>query len=182
MSQPLAERGADLVRRCRLPSRVGDPDRPDERPAGSSGQARIGDVEAQGTKNRLEQRPHDLRWLAAQPAPYVNSAYARDSTHAAPLRPVRTMASRHSSVPGRGCFGIAYRILGSAAEAEDLVQDVWVRWQTTDRSAVRNPLAFLVTATTRLAIDELQPARAEGDLRGLMAAGTVDTSAGHRGA
>ena len=56
-------------------------------------------------------------------------------------------------------FGIAYRMLGSAAEAEDIVQDVWVRWQTADRSPVRNPLAFLVTATTRLAINVLQSAR-----------------------
>jgi RNA polymerase sigma-70 factor (ECF subfamily) len=57
-------------------------------------------------------------------------------------------------------FGIAYRMLGSAAEAEDIVQDVWVRWQSTDRGAVRNPLAFLVTATTRLAINVTRSARA----------------------
>jgi RNA polymerase sigma-70 factor, ECF subfamily len=57
-------------------------------------------------------------------------------------------------------FGIAYRMLGTAAEAEDIVQDVWVRWQTTDRSPVRNPLAFLVAATTRLAINVLHSARA----------------------
>lgn len=57
-------------------------------------------------------------------------------------------------------FGIAYRMVGSAAEAEDIVQDVWVRWQTTDQNPVRNPLAFLVTATTRLAINVLQSARA----------------------
>lgn len=57
-------------------------------------------------------------------------------------------------------FGIAYRMLGSTAEAEDIVQDVWVRWQTTDRSPVRNPLAFLVTATTRLAINVMRSARA----------------------
>jgi len=57
-------------------------------------------------------------------------------------------------------FGIAYRMLGSAAEAEDIVQDVWVRWQTADRRPVRNPLAFLVTATTRLSINVLQSARA----------------------
>jgi len=56
-------------------------------------------------------------------------------------------------------FGIAYRMLGSAAEAEDVVQDVWVRWQTADRSPVRNPLAFLVAATTRVAINVLQSAR-----------------------
>ena len=57
-------------------------------------------------------------------------------------------------------FGIAYRMLGSAAEAEDIVQDVWVRWQTTNRSVVQNSTAFLVAATTRLAINVLQSARA----------------------
>ncbi len=56
-------------------------------------------------------------------------------------------------------FGIAYRMLSSATEAEDLVQEVWLRWQTTDRSKVVDPAAFLATATTRLAINELQSAR-----------------------
>jgi len=59
----------------------------------------------------------------------------------------------------RRLFGIAFRMLGSAAEAEDVVQDVWVRWQTTDRSRVRNARAFLVAATTRLAINVLHSAR-----------------------
>ena len=56
-------------------------------------------------------------------------------------------------------FGIAYRMLGSAAEAEDVVQDVWTRWQSTDRREVRDPSAFLTTTTTRLAINVLQSAR-----------------------
>jgi RNA polymerase sigma-70 factor (TIGR02957 family) len=56
-------------------------------------------------------------------------------------------------------FGIAYRMLSSATEAEDLVQDVWLRWQTTDRSVVVNPAAFLATTATRLAINSLQSAR-----------------------
>ena len=56
-------------------------------------------------------------------------------------------------------FGIAYRILKSAADSEDLVQDVWIRWQTTDRSTVRDAAAFLVTMTTRLAINVVRSAR-----------------------
>jgi RNA polymerase sigma-70 factor (ECF subfamily) len=56
-------------------------------------------------------------------------------------------------------FGIAYRMLSSAGEAEDLVQEVWLRWQTCDRSVVANPDAFLATTTTRLAINALQSAR-----------------------
>ncbi|MEO8131938.1 MAG: RNA polymerase sigma-70 factor [Bryobacteraceae bacterium] len=56
-------------------------------------------------------------------------------------------------------FGIAYRMLGSVAEAEDVVQDVWLRWQCADRSVVRDAAAFLVTTTTRLAINVIQSAR-----------------------
>jgi RNA polymerase sigma-70 factor (ECF subfamily) len=75
-------------------------------------------------------------------------------------------------------FGIAYRMLGSASEAEDLVQDVWLRWQATDRSVVNNPGAFLATATTRLAINELQSARARRETYiGPWLPEPVDTSA-----
>jgi RNA polymerase sigma factor (sigma-70 family) len=56
-------------------------------------------------------------------------------------------------------FGIAYRILGSAAEAEDVLQDVWLRWQTADRSVVRDASAFLVTTATRVAINVMRSAR-----------------------
>src|SRR5919198_3428702 len=56
-------------------------------------------------------------------------------------------------------FGIAYRMLGSAAEAEDVVQDVWMRWQSTNRNVVENPPAFLATTTTRLCINLAQPAQ-----------------------
>lgn len=56
-------------------------------------------------------------------------------------------------------FSIAYRMLGDPAEAEDIVQDVWVRWQTADRSLVRDAAAFLVTTATRLAINVMHSAR-----------------------
>ncbi|MER6128607.1 RNA polymerase sigma-70 factor [Streptomyces sp. NPDC001795] len=56
-------------------------------------------------------------------------------------------------------FGIAYRVLGSVVEAEDVVQEVWLRWQKADRSAVVSPVAFLSSATTRLAINVAQSAR-----------------------
>jgi RNA polymerase sigma-70 factor (ECF subfamily) len=61
-------------------------------------------------------------------------------------------------------FGIAYRMLGSATEAEDLVQDAWLRWQGTDRDAVREPAAFLATTVTRLALTALDSARARREV------------------
>ena len=57
-------------------------------------------------------------------------------------------------------FGIAYRVLGTASEADDVVQETWIRWQGTDRSEVRDAAAFLATTTTRLAINVAQSARA----------------------
>lgn len=63
-------------------------------------------------------------------------------------------------VSARPClFGIAYRILRSTTEAEDVVQDVWLRWYATDCSKVQNAAAFLATATTRAAINLARSAR-----------------------
>src|ERR1700742_3346030 len=75
-------------------------------------------------------------------------------------------------------FGIAYRMLGSAADAEDIVQDAWVRWQTADRSGVRDAVAFLVTTATRLAINVTQSARSRRETDGApWLPETVDTNA-----
>ncbi|MDQ0374813.1 RNA polymerase sigma-70 factor [Cellulomonas humilata] len=75
-------------------------------------------------------------------------------------------------------FGLAYRMLGSVAEAEDVVQDAWLRWQGTDRRAVRNPAAFLTTTTTRLAINATTSAHARRETYiGPWLPEPVDTSA-----
>jgi RNA polymerase sigma-70 factor, ECF subfamily len=55
---------------------------------------------------------------------------------------------------------VARRVLANPADADDVVQDAWMRWQDADRSTVRDPVAFLVTTTTRLAINVGQSARA----------------------
>jgi RNA polymerase sigma-70 factor (ECF subfamily) len=55
-------------------------------------------------------------------------------------------------------FGIAYRVLGSVVEAEDIVQDAWLRWQNTNRADIVEPTAFLATVTSRLAINLAQSA------------------------
>ncbi|MFB7500617.1 RNA polymerase sigma-70 factor [Streptomyces sp. NPDC056161] len=57
-------------------------------------------------------------------------------------------------------FGIAYRVLGSSAEAEDIVQETWLRWYKADRTNIVAPAAFLTTVTARLAINLAQSARA----------------------
>jgi RNA polymerase sigma-70 factor (ECF subfamily) len=57
-------------------------------------------------------------------------------------------------------LAIAYRMLGSTAEAEDVVQEAWLRWQATEREAVRSERAFLSTVVTRLCLDRLKSARA----------------------
>src|SRR5437016_11942577 len=75
-------------------------------------------------------------------------------------------------------FGIAYRMLGSAAEAEDVVQDVWMRWQSTNRNVVENPPAFLATTTTRLCINLAQSAHSRRESYvGTWLPEPVDTSA-----
>ncbi|MFD0270265.1 RNA polymerase sigma-70 factor [Streptomyces sp. NPDC127106] len=57
-------------------------------------------------------------------------------------------------------FGIAYRMLGSAGEAEDTVQDAWLRWSAADRGDVHHPGAWLAKAVTHLCLNRLTSARA----------------------
>ncbi|MEV7187914.1 RNA polymerase sigma factor SigJ [Kitasatospora sp. NPDC093102] len=55
---------------------------------------------------------------------------------------------------------VAYRLLGSFTDTEDVLQDAWLRWQAADRTAVADPRAFLTTVVTRLCYDQLGSARA----------------------
>ena len=71
-----------------------------------------------------------------------------------------TPADTFEALRGR-LFGLAYRMLGSRAEAEDIVQDTYLRWHQAAREQIENPEAWLVTAATRLAIDRLRRLKTE---------------------
>ncbi|MGW1719721.1 RNA polymerase sigma-70 factor [Streptomyces sp. NPDC002156] len=60
-------------------------------------------------------------------------------------------------------MGVAYRMLGRVADAEDVVQDAWLRWAGADRTDVREPRGYLVRVTTRLAIDRLRQVKSRGE-------------------
>lgn len=60
-------------------------------------------------------------------------------------------------------LGVAYRMLGRLADAEDVVQEAWLRWSGADRSAVREPRGYLVRTTARLAIDRLRQIKSRGE-------------------
>ncbi len=61
----------------------------------------------------------------------------------------------------RYLFSIAYRMLGTVMDAEDMVQECWLKWQAADRAAVKSPKGFLATMITRLCIDHLRSAKAQ---------------------
>jgi RNA polymerase sigma-70 factor, ECF subfamily len=56
-------------------------------------------------------------------------------------------------------FSIAYRMLGSASDAEDVLQDAWLRYRSVDQSSIRSAKAFMTTIVTRLCLDRLKSAR-----------------------
>ena len=70
------------------------------------------------------------------------------------LDPLVTFNSRRKLL-----FGIAYRMLGSVHDAEDIVQEAYIRWERVDHATVENPQAFLCTMVTRMSIDLLRSAR-----------------------
>jgi RNA polymerase sigma-70 factor (ECF subfamily) len=64
----------------------------------------------------------------------------------------------------RALMGLAYRMLGSRAEAEDVLQDAYLRWHTADRAAIEHPRRYLGTVVTRLCLDRMKSARARREL------------------
>src|SRR5512147_250733 len=61
-------------------------------------------------------------------------------------------------------FSLAYRMLGSASDAEDIVQDAYLRWERVNLDEVRSPKDFLSTMVTRLAMDQLRSARSRREV------------------
>src|SRR6266852_3120614 len=58
-------------------------------------------------------------------------------------------------------FSVAYRMLGSVADAEDMLQETFIRWQQAPNNDIRSPRAFLITIISRLCINHLQSARVQ---------------------
>jgi RNA polymerase sigma-70 factor (ECF subfamily) len=77
-------------------------------------------------------------------------------THPASITELSTFASLRPRL-----FSIAYRMLGTRADADDVVQDAWLRWNAADKASLLSSEAWLVTVTTRLAIDRLRTRKSE---------------------
>ena len=73
-----------------------------------------------------------------------------------------TPAERFQALRGR-LFGLAYRMVGSRADAEDLVQEAYLRWHEADHDRIESAEAWLVTTTSRLALDRLRRLKTERD-------------------
>jgi RNA polymerase sigma-70 factor (ECF subfamily) len=97
------------------------------------------------TENLAIRREHQAETAPAPPTPESHADLDTAAREFHALRP--------------RLFGIAYRVIGTVADAEDVVQDVWLKWHAYDRSQVEHPEAFLVTTTTRVAINVLHSAR-----------------------
>src|SRR5437762_2632238 len=89
------------------------------------------------------------------------------------------MAAESFEPHRRRLLGLAYRMLGSMADAEDAVQETYLRWHAADRDNVADPRAFLMTTTTRICLDMLTSARARHEtyVGPWLPAPVVDTAA-----
>src|SRR6516225_2551816 len=64
----------------------------------------------------------------------------------------------------RALTGLAYRMLGSRAEAEDVVQDAYLRWHQVDHATIKEPRRYLGTVVTRLCLDRMKSAQARREI------------------
>src|ERR1700752_1989918 len=109
-----------------------------------------------------------MRSVMAVPAPASPWAARRSRGCARSIAPPRLQ--RMSAVSDRdtqsfeahrrALTGLAYRMLGSRAEAEDVVQDAYLRWHEADHVAIEEPRRYLGTIVTRLCLDRMKSARA----------------------
>ncbi|MDB5029035.1 MAG: polymerase sigma-70 factor [Candidatus Eremiobacteraeota bacterium] len=100
-------------------------------------------------------RSHGVSGLKGMP--YENPAPAPSGLQRRPADDARRLATFDEYRPL--LFSIAYRMLGTIADAEDMVQETFIRWQRTDEAEVRDARALLVTIVSRLCINQLQSAR-----------------------
>src|SRR4051794_27291088 len=136
-------------------------------PAPGSGRRRAGRADHDDRRGEpavpLQQRPGPAQ--PGLPGPVRDPRPAGPSVHG-PDDGVMTSGAGDELVAvfdrhRRLLFGVAYQMLGSVADAEDTVQDAWLRWSAADRESVADPRAFLVTIVSRLALDRLRSARAQ---------------------
>jgi RNA polymerase sigma-70 factor (TIGR02957 family) len=88
--------------------------------------------------------------------PTEGEGAARAATGKGERPPAADVVAEHREL----LFSIAYRMLGTVADAEDVVQDAWLRWSSADRSGVADPKAYLVRIVTNLAVDRMRSVRA----------------------
>jgi len=105
-------------------------------------------------ESRSKRQSNDSNRLTAGTL-HSTSASITESVHVVPEFSTAVQAFEQDR--GR-LFGIAYRMLGSVVDAEDIVQDAWIRWQSAPHEDVREPAAFLATITKRLSLNTLQSA------------------------
>jgi RNA polymerase sigma-70 factor (ECF subfamily) len=106
------------------------------------------------------QPPAAGRPPAAEDPPPAENPAATPAAPPPPPPPADPPADDPFSAHRRLLFGTAYRLLGSVADTEDVLQDAWLAWHQTDRAAVRNPRAYLVRTVTNLSLNRLTSARA----------------------
>lgn len=129
-------------------------------PAAASGELdatpRTSGSRAPGGASASPARSHCRAAGAAGPGSLYRAAVGSAQRQGRPVTEATTVFSEQREL----LLGVAYRILGRVADAEDVVQDAWLRWQRADPDDVANPRAFLVRVTTRLAIDRLRRVKA----------------------